>query len=203
MIEHIKASLTEAKVTLDAFINDPQSLQSVAQAAQLLITSFENSGRAYSCGNGGSMCDAMHFAEEFTGRFRLDRPGMAAVAISDPSYMSCVANDYGYDQIFARFVQAHGRPGDVLLAISTSGKSPSILNAARVASEIGMHVIGLTGRPGTDLAALCEVCINAPAGRFADRVQEMHIKIIHILIELVERSICPQNYASVAEGHSC
>ncbi len=203
MIEHIKASLTEAKVTLDAFLNDPQSLQSVAQAAQLLITSFENSGRAYSCGNGGSMCDAMHFAEEFTGRFRLDRPGMAAEAVSDPSYISCVANDYGYDQIFARYIQAHGRPGDVLLAISTSGKSPSILNAARVANEIGMHVIGLTGRPGTDLAALSEVCINAPAGRFADRVQEMHIKIIHILIELVERSICPQNYAAVDESHSC
>ena len=203
MIEHIKASLTEAKATLDAFLNDPQSLQSIAQAAQLLITAFANSGRAYSCGNGGSMCDAMHFAEELTGRFRLDRPGMAAVAISDPSYMSCVANDYGYDQIFSRFIQAHGRPGDVLLTISTSGKSPSILNAARAARDIGMHVIGLTGRPGTDLTALCEVCINAPAGRFADRVQEIHIKIIHILIELVERSIYPQNYAAVDEGHSC
>jgi D-sedoheptulose 7-phosphate isomerase len=195
MIEHIKASLTEAQSTLDAFLNDPHALQSVAQAAQLLISAFENSGRAYSCGNGGSMCDAMHFAEELTGRFRLDRPGLAAVAISDPSYMSCVANDYGYDQVFSRFIQAHGRAGDVLLAISTSGKSPSILNAVRVAREIGMHVVGLTGRPGTDLASLCEVCIEAPAGRYADRVQEMHIKIIHILLELVERALCPQNYA--------
>jgi D-sedoheptulose 7-phosphate isomerase len=183
MIEHIKASLTEAQSTLDAFLNDPSALQSVAQAAQLLIGAFESSGRAYSCGNGGSMCDAMHFAEELTGRFRLDRPSLAAVAISDPSYMSCVANDYGYDQVFSRFIQAHGRAGDVLLAISTSGKSPSILNAARVGRELGMHVIGLTGRPGTDLASLCEVCIEAPAGRFADRVQEMHIKIIHILLE--------------------
>lgn len=194
MIEHIKAGLTEAQSTLDAFLNDSTALQSVAEAAQLLIGTFENSGRAYSCGNGGSMCDAMHFAEELTGRFRLDRLGLAAVAISDPSYMSCVANDYGYDQVFSRFIQAHGRAGDVLLAISTSGKSPSILNAARVASELGMHVIGLTGRPGTDLASLCEVCIEAPAGRFADRVQEMHIKIIHILLELVERALCPQNY---------
>jgi D-sedoheptulose 7-phosphate isomerase len=194
MIEHIKASLTEAQSTLDAFLNDPRALQSVARAAQLLIGAFENSGRAYSCGNGGSMCDAMHFAEELTGRFRLDRPGLAAVAISDPSYLSCVANDYGYDQVFSRFIQAHGRAGDVLLAISTSGKSPSILNAARVASEIGMHVIGLTGKSGTELASLCEVCIEAPAGRFADRVQEMHIKIIHILLELVERTLCPQNY---------
>jgi D-sedoheptulose 7-phosphate isomerase len=195
MIEHIKASLAEAQSTLEAFISDPRSLQSVAEAAQLLITSFENSGRAYSCGNGGSMCDAMHFAEEFTGKFRLDRPGIAAVAISDPSYMSCVANDYGYDQIFSRFIQSHGRSGDVLLAISTSGKSPSILNAAKVARQLGMHVIGLTGQPGTELATLCEVCIEAPAGRFADRVQEMHIKIIHILIELVERTLCPKNYA--------
>lgn len=194
MIEHIKASLAQAHSTLEVFAGDPRSLQAVAQAARLLITSFENSGRAYSCGNGGSMCDAMHFAEEFTGRFRLDRPGMAAVAISDPSYMSCVANDYGYDQVFSRFIQAHGRPGDVLLAISTSGRSASIVNAARVARQFGMHVIGLTGQPGSELAALCEVCIEAPGGRFADRVQEMHIKIIHILIELVERHIYPQNY---------
>jgi D-sedoheptulose 7-phosphate isomerase len=194
MIEHIKASLAEAQTTLNAFLTDPEALQSVAQAAQLLIRAFENSGRAYSCGNGGSMCDAMHFAEELTGRFRLDRPGLAAVAISDPSYMSCVANDYGYDQVFSRFIQAHGCKGDVLLAISTSGKSPSILNAARVAGEIGMHVIGLTGRRSTELASLCEVCIEAPAGQFADRVQEMHIKIIHILLELVERALSPQNY---------
>jgi D-sedoheptulose 7-phosphate isomerase len=194
MIEHIKASLTEAQTTLNAFLTDPEALQSVAQAAQLLIRAFENSGRAYSCGNGGSMCDAMHFAEELTGRFRLDRPGLAAVAISDPSYMSCVANDYGYDQVFSRYIQAHGRTGDVLLAISTSGKSLSILNAARVAGEIGMHVIGLTGRRSTELASLCEVCIEAPAGQFADRVQEMHIKIIHILLELVERALSPQNY---------
>jgi D-sedoheptulose 7-phosphate isomerase len=194
MIEHIKASLTEAQTTLETFSNSAHSLETVAQAAQLLINAFENSGRAFSCGNGGSMCDAMHFAEEFTGRFRLDRPGIAALAISDPSYMSCVANDYGYDQVFSRFLESHGRTGDVLLAISTSGKSLSVLNAARVASKIGMRVIGLTGQPGSDLASLCDVCIEAPAGRFADRVQEMHIKIIHILIELVERALCPQNY---------
>src|SRR5579875_2325737 len=109
MIEHIKTSLAEARATLEAFSNDSHSLQSVAEAAQLLISAFESSGRAFSCGNGGSMCDAMHFAEEFTGRFRLDRPGIAAVAISDPSYISCVANDYGYDQIFSRFLESHGR----------------------------------------------------------------------------------------------
>jgi len=194
MIEHIKTSLAEARATLEAFSNDSHSLQSVAEAAQLLISAFESSGRAFSCGNGGSMCDAMHFAEEFTGRFRLDRPGIAAVAISDPSYISCVANDYGYDQIFSRFLESHGRAGDILLAISTSGKSPSVLNAARVASKLGVRVIGLTGQHGSELASLCDVCIEAPAGRFADRVQEMHIKIIHILIELVERALCPQNY---------
>ena len=194
MIEHIKTSLAQARATLEAFSNDSHSLQSVAEAAQLLISAFESSGRAFSCGNGGSMCDAMHFAEEFTGRFRLDRPGIAAVAISDPSYISCVANDYGYDQIFSRFLESHGRAGDILLAISTSGKSPSVLNAARVASKLGVRVIGLTGQPGSELASLCDVCIEAPAGRFADRVQEMHIKIIHILIELVERALCPQNY---------
>lgn len=194
MIEHIQASLEEAQTTLESFRNDAGALDAVAKAAQLLIDSFAHSGRAFSCGNGGSMCDAMHFAEEFTGRFRLDRPGMAAVAISDPSYMSCVANDYGYDQVFSRYIESHGRAGDVLLAISTSGKSPSVINAARAAAKLGMHVIGLTGKPGSELAALSDVCIHAPSGRFADRVQEMHIKIIHILLELVERALCPKNY---------
>lgn len=195
MIEHIKVSLAEAQAMLETFSSDNAALEQVALAAQTLIASFENNGCAFSCGNGGSMCDAMHFAEELTGRFRKNRPGMAAVAISDPSHMSCVANDYGYDQVFARFIESHGRDGDVLLAISTSGRSPSVLNAARTARRIGVHVIGLTSAQGSELAPLCEICICAPSGRFADRVQEMHIKIIHILIELVERAMHPQNYA--------
>lgn len=194
MIEHIKNGLTEAQRALDMFINDERRLQSVADAAQVLITAFRNTGRAFSCGNGGSMCDAMHFAEELTGRFRRDRPGIAATAISDPTHITCVANDYGYDQVFARYIQSHGRQGDILLAISTSGKSPSILIAAEMARKLGMQVIGLTGPSGSPLEDLCDVCISCPGGAFADRTQELHIKIIHMLIELVERELYPKNY---------
>ena len=194
MITHIESSLAEARSALDAFASNKASIESVALAAELLIRTFEMSGRAYSCGNGGSMCDAMHFAEELTGRFRSDRPGIAAMAINDVSHITCVANDYGYDQIFCRFISSHGRTGDVLLAISTSGRSQSVINAAKTAKAIGMKVIGLTGQSGSPMDELCDICVCAPAGRYADRVQEMHIKIIHILIELIERRLCPQNY---------
>jgi D-sedoheptulose 7-phosphate isomerase len=189
MIEHIKNTLVDAQSALNRFLQDDRGIQSVADAADLLVSAFRSSGKAFSCGNGGSMCDAMHFAEEFTGRFRNNRPGVAAIAISDPTHITCVANDYGYDQVFARYIQAHGHPGDVLLAISTSGKSQSILVAAQVAHEMGIRVIGLTGTPGSAL-----VCICSPGGTYADRVQEMHIKIIHILLELVERELFPENY---------
>lgn len=196
MIEHVKNSLADAQSALNRFLHDERSLQSIVDAADLLTSAFRSSGKAFSCGNGGSMCDAMHFAEEFTGRFRNNRPGLAAIAISDPTHITCVANDYGYDQVFSRYIQAHGRRGDVLLAISTSGKSPSILVAAEAARQLDMRVIGLTGAPGSPLQALCDVCICSPGGAYADRVQEMHIKIIHILLELVERDLFPENYIS-------
>ena len=196
MIEHVKNSLADAQSALNRFLHDERSLQSIVDAADLLTSAFRSSGKAFSCGNGGSMCDAMHFAEEFTGRFRNNRPGLAAIAISDPTHITCVANDYGYDQVFSRYIQAHGRRGDVLLAISTSGKCPSILVAAEAARQLDMRVIGLTGTPGAPLQALCDVCICSPGGAYADRVQEMHIKIIHILLELVERDLFPENYVS-------
>lgn len=144
------------------------------------------------------MCDAMHLAEELSGRFRENRPAMAAVAISDPSYISCVANDYGYEQVFARFVEANGSPGDVLFAISTSGNSASVLRAAQAARAKNMKVIGLTGRSGSQLEQYVDISICTSAGRYADRVQELHIKVIHILIELIERALQPQNY----KGHN-
>jgi len=167
----------------------------IAATGDRLAECLQRGGRILSCGNGGSMCDAMHFAEELTGRFRNDRPGIAAMAISDPGHLTCVANDFGYDQVFARFLEAHGRKGDVLLAISTSGRSASILNAARTARTLGIRVIALVGRDGTDLGPLADICIATPGGKFADRVQELHIKVIHILIELVERQLHPENYA--------
>ncbi|HEX5638720.1 MAG TPA: D-sedoheptulose 7-phosphate isomerase [Burkholderiaceae bacterium] len=190
----VRSALAEAAASLERLYGDEATLATIARAGELLAGTFAAGGRAYSCGNGGSMCDAMHFAEELTGRFRDNRPGYAALAISDASHLSCVGNDYGYEQVFARFVEAHGRAGDVLLAISTSGTSKNVVAAARVARQLGVRVIALTGRAGTPLAELADLAIVTPGGRYADRVQELHIKVIHILIELVERRLAPDNY---------
>lgn len=190
----VKGALHEGLNALQALIADDTALQRISAAGQLLSDTFAAGGRVYSCGNGGSMCDAMHFAEELTGRFRADRPGYAALAISDPSHLSCVGNDYGYEQVFARFIEAHGRAGDVLLAISTSGTSRNVIAASSAAHARGMRVIALTGNGATPLAEAADIAIVTPAGRYADRVQELHIKVIHILIELVERRLAPGNY---------
>jgi D-sedoheptulose 7-phosphate isomerase len=182
-ISTVRAALAEATAGLERLYGDEATLATIVRAGHLLADTFAAGGRVYSCGNGGSMCDAMHFAEELTGRFREDRSGYAALAISD--------------QVFARFVEAHGRAGDVLLAISTSGTSKNVLVAAAMAQRIGVRVIGLTGRAGTPLAELADIAIVTPAGRYADRVQELHIKVIHILIELVERRLAPENYKAI------
>jgi len=193
-VDVVRDSLAEARDALDALLADEAMLAEVARAGALLADTFRRGGKVYSCGNGGSMCDAMHFAEELTGRYRDDRPGYAATAIADAGHLSCVGNDYGYEQVFARYVAAHGRRGDVLLAITTSGTSRNVLAAARQARELGVQVIALTGRAGAPITELADIAIVTPGGRYADRVQELHIKVIHILIELVERELAPQNY---------
>jgi len=190
----VRAALDETAASLERLCRDEAMLATIARAGQLLADTFVAGGRAYSCGNGGSMCDAMHFAEELTGRFRDNRPGYAALAISDPGHLSCVGNDYGYERVFARFIEAHGRSGDVLLAITTSGTSRNVVAAAQSARALGMKVIGLTGRAGTPIVDLADIVIVTPGGTYADRVQELHIKVIHILIELVERRLAPENY---------
>ena len=200
-VNAVKSTLDEALGALQALISNETALQRIAAAGSLLADTFAAGGRAYSCGNGGSMCDAMHFAEELTGRFRDNRPGYAALAISDASHLSCVGNDYGYEQVFARFIEAHGRAGDVLLAISTSGTSKNVLAAVRAARKRGIKVIGLTGRQGTPLAE-SDIEIVTAAGKYADRVQELHIKVIHILIELVERKLAPQNYQNLSRSRA-
>ena len=182
----VRAALDEAAQALDGLRRNDEALAAVARAAKLLADAFAAGRKAMSCGNGGSMCDAMHFAEELSGRFRDDRPAYPAVAISDVTHMSCVGNDYGFERVFARFVEAHGQPGDVLLAITTSGTSRNVVAAAEVAKARGVRVIALTGNRGSPLEALADVAIVTPGGRYADRVQELHIKVIHILIELVE-----------------
>jgi D-sedoheptulose 7-phosphate isomerase len=185
----VRHSLDEAASALNALLRDEATQAAIVQAGAWIAEALRAGGRVLSCGNGGSMCDAMHFAEELTGRFRDDRPGYAALAIADASHLSCVANDFGYEQVFARFIQAHGRPGDVLLAISTSGGSANVLAAARAARAGAMRVVGLTGRPGSELSGLADVTLCTPGGRYSDRIQELHIKVIHILIELVEHHL--------------
>ncbi|KQQ33584.1 phosphoheptose isomerase [Duganella sp. Leaf126] len=188
-IEIIKHSLSEAQIGLDNLLRNDTVLSNLDRSATMLAESFKSDGKAMSCGNGGSMCDAIHFAEELSGRFRKNRKALAALSISDPAHITCVANDYGYDFVFSRFIEAHGRSGDCLIAISTSGTSPSVLNAVDSAKRLGVFVIGLTGREGSPLDQLADISLCTPAGSFADRVQELHIKMLHIMIELVEHKL--------------
>lgn len=183
----IRSELLEAQQTLDRFINQPDTMASVAAAARLMSESIRRGGKIISCGNGGSHCDAMHFAEELTGRYRENRKALPAIAISDPSHISCVSNDFGYEHIFSRYVEALGQQGDVLLGISTSGNSPNVLKAVETARQKGMKTVALTGNNGGKLAALVDVEVRVPHTGYADRIQEVHIKVIHMLIMLIER----------------
>ncbi|OQY03962.1 MAG: phosphoheptose isomerase [Bacteroidetes bacterium 4572_117] len=190
-MENILKDFVEAQQVLEQFINDSRNFEKVESAGKAIVKSLKNGGKVISCGNGGSMSDAMHFAEELTGRFRENRPGIAAISISDPSHISCVANDFGYDFIFSRFIESMGNNNDVLLAISTSGNSANVLKAAETAKNKGMKVIALTGKSGGKLAKLCDIEIRIEHNGFADRVQEIHIKIIHSLIHYIESKIFP------------
>ena len=192
--ELIRNELTEAAGVLQAFLADEQNLKNIEAAAKLLAASFKEEGKVLSCGNGGSHCDAMHFAEELTGRYRKDRPALGATAISDAGHLTCVGNDHGYDNVFSRYIEGHGRAGDCLVALSTSGTSKNIIRAAEVAKSLGMTVIILSGRRSEKLEPLSNVYICTPGGTYADRVQELHIKVLHILIELIERHFFPENY---------
>ncbi len=183
----IQQEFLEAQSVLQAFNQEPRNFQTIAQAATLMAESLRNGGKILSCGNGGSHCDAMHFAEELTGKYRNPRRSLAAIAISDPTYMSCVGNDYGYDQVFSRFIEGVGRSGDVLLAISTSGNSENIIRAVEAARQQNMKVVILSGKDGGKLRDKGDVEICVPHFGYADRIQEIHIKVIHNLILGIER----------------
>lgn len=186
MNPRIQSHFLEALQTLQRFLDDEKQMNNIDLAAKTMIQAIQNDGKILSCGNGGSHCDAMHFAEELTGRYRNNRPGIAAIAISDVSHISCVGNDYGYDQVFSRYVEAVGRKGDVLLAISSSGNSANVVKAIEAAKAKGMVVIGLTGKDGGKMAELVDIEIRAPFSAYADRAQEIHIKVIHSLIDSIE-----------------
>lgn len=188
-MESVKQHFLEAQVVLSTFLGDESNFEKIEAAGRLLSEALAAGCKVLSCGNGGSMCDAMHFAEELSGRYRHDRKALAALSISDPSHISCVANDYGYAHVFSRMVEAIGNRNDVLLAISTSGNSENVLKAIAAAKDRGMKVIGLTGKDGGQMAALCDIEIRAPRSEYADHAQEIHIKVIHALIGFVERSL--------------
>jgi D-sedoheptulose 7-phosphate isomerase len=187
-IATIKHDLQEAAAVLDQFLSDEQNLNEIEKAAAVMVACLKAEGKLISCGNGGSHCDAMHFAEELTGKYREDREPFAAIAISEPGYLTCTGNDYGYKHIFSRYVKGVGKSGDVLLAISTSGNSENVIQAALMAKEKGMKVVSLTGKDGGKLKPLSDVCINVQHQGFADRIQEVHIKAIHILMRLIEEA---------------
>jgi len=194
MKEHITNALTEARTCLDNFLGDEMAIANIEKAASIMINSIKSQGKIFSCGNGGSMCDAMHFAEELSGRYRDSRRGLPAISISDASHLTCVANDFGYDEVFARYLQAHGHANDTLLAISTSGTSRNVVKAAEYARENNINVIALTGKQNSTLGKLANIEIATPESDYADRSQEIHIKIIHIFMELIERDMFPENY---------
>ena len=185
----IVEQLMEAAAVLDTFLKDQDTTEKIEAAADLMTESIKKGGKIISCGNGGSHCDAMHFAEELTGKFRDERKALPAIAISDPSHLTCVGNDYGFDHIFSRYVEGLGKPEDVLLGISTSGNSANIINAAVSAKEKGMKVVALTGKSGGKLAALADIEIRVPHMGYSDRIQEIHIKVIHIIILLIEQKV--------------
>lgn len=187
--DNIITEFKEAQEVLQRFISDESNWDKIMAAGDLMIESIQSGGKILSCGNGGSMSDAMHFAEELTGRFRDNRKGLPAVAIADPTHITCVGNDFGFDYIFSRYVEAVGQQGDVLLAISTSGNSANVLKAAQVAKEKGIKVVALTGKSGGDLADVADIELRAPHNGYSDRIQEIHIKIIHVLIQYIESGV--------------
>ena len=193
ILDSVRNALLEAQNTLNQFIQNPDNITVIAETAAMMRDIFEQQGRIFTCGNGGSMCDAIHFAEECTGKFRDNRKPLPVIALSDAGHITCTANDFGFTEVFARPLLALGHPGDMLVALSTSGNSENVVRAAAAAKSRQMHVFGLIGRDGGMLKQHCDNYIIAP-GDTADRIQEIHIKVIHILIEHVERLMFPDNY---------
>ena len=193
-IDPLRASFEEAAATQRAFLEDPQCLAGVRRFVQASATALRAGKKLMACGNGGSMCDAMHFAEEWTGRFRRDRAALPALAFADPSQLTCIANDFGFEQVFARSVEAYGAEGDLLVALSTSGNSSNVLRAVEAARKKRITSVGLLGRGGGELLSAVDIPIVVPRAQTSDRIQEVHIQILHITIEAVERELFPANY---------
>lgn len=185
----ILSELKESAAILDEFIHNDAALSAIENSIVLMSNALLNGNKIISCGNGGSMSDAMHFAEELSGKFRNERKPLPAIAIADPAYITCTGNDYGFDHIFSRFIEGFGKEGDILLAISTSGNSPNVIKAAEAAKQLKMFVVALTGKDGGALSSIADIEIRAPHSNYSDRAQEIHIKVIHILIKQIEEAL--------------
>lgn len=193
MIEVWNASFKAAQNVLNAFMQDPIQFEKCQELAELLTATYKQQGKVFSAGNGGSHCDAMHFAEELTGRYKKDRRPLGALALGDPSHVTCVSNDYGFKHIFSRQLEGLGRPGDVFLGLSTSGNSENINEAFLTAKKMGIKTVALLGKSGGKAKDLADISIVVPSDD-SGRIQEIHIKIIHTVIEVIERNLFPENY---------
>ena len=185
-LDKIIEAITESKNGLNKVLNNLELLKNIQNASELIKETINNDSKVFSCGNGGSMCDAMHFAEELSGRFRENRRGLSAISISDPSYLTCVANDFGFEYVFSRFMEANAKKGDLLLAISTSGKSKNILEVGKYCKKNDLKLITLTGKESSEVSNYSNIDICTPNGSYSDRVQEIHTLVIHIIVEMVE-----------------
>jgi len=193
MKNNIEMSLKESADNFVYFASDKRNIKIIEQISGKIANAFENGNKVLICGNGGSSTDAMHFAEELTGKFRKERRALPAITLTDPSHITCVANDYGFEEIFARSVEAYGKKNDVLIAISTSGNSQNVINAVKIASDRKMMTFGLLGKDGGKLNSKCDLQLIVP-GKTTDRIQEIHIAVLHIIIETIERILFPENY---------
>ena len=191
--ENIRNSYLTAFETVKAFVENEENIEKTEKVAQELALAYKNGKKSLIAGNGGSNCDAMHFAEEFTGRFRKDRRALPSISISDSSHITCVGNDFGFDFVFAKGVEAFGQEGDFFFGISTSGNSKNIIEAVKMAKEKKLKTVALLGKDGGKLKGVCDYEFIIP-GETSDRIQEVHMMILHIIIEGVERTLFPENY---------
>ncbi len=191
--DNMRNSYFTAFETVKNFVEDERNIEKTAEVAEALAEAYRNGKKSLIAGNGGSNCDAMHFAEEFTGRFRKDRRALPSLSISDSSHITCVGNDYGFNFIFAKGVEAFGKEGDFFFGISTSGNSQNIIEAIKVAKEKGLKTVGILGKDGGKLKGICDYEFIVQ-GETTDRIQEVHMMILHIIIEGVERILFPENY---------
>ena len=185
----VQENLLENARRMSALAADDAFAHAFDRSAELMIAALRRGNTIFACGNGGSMTNAQHFAEELTGRFRGDRPPLRALAISDPSHLTCVANDYGYEFVFSRFIEAFAKPGDVLFALSTSGKSPNVLRAAESMRAAEGLVVASSGAAQSALAGLADVSFALGESRWADRVQEAELVVIHSLMQAIETGL--------------